>query len=718
MSLNSILNIGASGLMTAQSQLRVVSDNISNVNTPGYIRKVGTQQASVIGSQGAGVMAGQVTLAADKYLQQAAVRANSSASQAEVFHDLFDQIQSQFGDLTDKNGLFNLGDKALSAAGTAAETPASSAARQEVLSALESFFDESQRISGEIQNARANADSRVATTIKAINDLIKNISDLNPTISQANVNGSDASGAQTKQTGYIDELSKLIDVEVSTNSNGGVTVRTTSGMVLAGDQRAALSYQPTNPVTAATNFNPIIVTGANGEKRDFSEHIKSGELRGLLDVRDKESSAVSAQLSEYMSVYADQLNAAHNAASAVPAPNALTGKAMNQTLAEALNGFANAAGTGSGTTNLTVLDNANKIASKVALTFSRDASGNSQVSINGGTAVLTSDSTLLSQINTALNGTGTLSFADGKLSFAATNSTYGVAIGDDPTSPALKNGKGFSHFFGLNDLVRSDVPFDYATGLTASSAHGFDSGSVTFNVMNSSGSRVQTVDIAFPAGGTMTDLVNTLNDTSSGLGRYGTFSLSTSGELSFRGFGNPANSLGIAEDSTTRLGTGASFSQMFGLGGLAAERTDSLALDPTIANNLDRLSMATLNLSAASGTPALVAGDGSGAQRLAAIATKSVTFKAAGTNAGGSSTLTRYAADLAGQVGATAATAKSRMDGANALAAEATSRRSAAEGVNLDEELINLTTYQQAYSASSRLIQAAKEMYDVLFNMF
>jgi flagellar hook-associated protein 1 FlgK len=58
------------------------------------------------------------------------------------------------------------------------------------------------------------------------------------------------------------------------------------------------------------------------------------------------------------------------------------------------------------------------------------------------------------------------------------------------------------------------------------------------------------------------------------------------------------------------------------------------------------------------------------------------------------------------------------MDGAAALASEASSRRSAAEGVNLDEELINLTTYQQAYSASSRLIQAAKDMYDTLLRMF
>jgi len=35
----------------------------------------------------------------------------------------------------------------------------------------------------------------------------------------------------------------------------------------------------------------------------------------------------------------------------------------------------------------------------------------------------------------------------------------------------------------------------------------------------------------------------------------------------------------------------------------------------------------------------------------------------------------------------------------------------------MDEELVKLTTYQQAFNASSRLIQAAKDMYDVLLQM-
>src|SRR5690606_22062028 len=45
MSLNSIMNIATSGMNAAQTQLRVVSDNVSNVNTPGYVRKIADQQS-------------------------------------------------------------------------------------------------------------------------------------------------------------------------------------------------------------------------------------------------------------------------------------------------------------------------------------------------------------------------------------------------------------------------------------------------------------------------------------------------------------------------------------------------------------------------------------------------------------------------------------------------------------------------------------------------
>ncbi|MER8124775.1 flagellar basal body protein, partial [Acinetobacter baumannii] len=48
MSLNVTLQTAASGLNAAQASLRAVSDNIANVNTPGYVRKAVVQQPLVV----------------------------------------------------------------------------------------------------------------------------------------------------------------------------------------------------------------------------------------------------------------------------------------------------------------------------------------------------------------------------------------------------------------------------------------------------------------------------------------------------------------------------------------------------------------------------------------------------------------------------------------------------------------------------------------------
>ena len=717
MSLTSIMNIGVSGLMTAQDQLRVVSDNMSNINTPGYIRKVSHQSSIVTAGVGMGVQSGQVTLAADKYLQAAALKATSVSARSDVNYELLDQMQAQFGDITDSNNLFNQASATLSSFAQIGEDPTSSAGRQQALSYLSSFLSEGDRISQKIQDVRGDADARIGSDVNSVNDLLKSISELNSAISTATVTGDDATGSQTTQLAYIDQLSKLIDVNVTQNENGGVTVRTQAGMLLSGDSAyAKLNYKPTTGVDASTTFGPITVTGVNGETRDLADSLTSGEIKGLLDIRDKTSVAVNAQLNEYVTQFAAQINAAHNASSAVPAPATLTGKNTSLTEAEAIKGF-------TGETNIVTLDSAGNIAHTMKITFDADGSGNGSYAMDGGGSVGFSASSFVSDINGGLIG-AQLDFTDGVMTLQTDGTTGndGVAIVDSATNtatsttPSSKFGQGFSQFFGMNDIITSPNPTSFKTGLAAGDNSGFSAGAVGFTLKSAAGATLTTVDVTMAAGD-MTSMVTALNDTGTGLGRYGTFSLDGNGSLTFKGFGNPANTLSVNSDSTARNSTGASFTKFFGLGDSAGTIATSLSIADRVNKDPKQMALAQVNLSAASGLNALNAGDGKGALAMAAVGSKATTFNSAGLNSGGLSTLERYASDLAGQVGNLAANAKTSKESNAALLSEAGSRRDAYQGVNLDEELVNLTTYQQAYSAAGRLVQAAKDMYDVLLNM-
>lgn len=68
------------------------------------------------------------------------------------------------------------------------------------------------------------------------------------------------------------------------------------------------------------------------------------------------------------------------------------------------------------------------------------------------------------------------------------------------------------------------------------------------------------------------------------------------------------------------------------------------------------------------------------------------------------------------RVGSNTRQAKINDDAMTALLQEAEETRASVSGVNLDEEAINLTRYQQSYQASAQVISAAEELFQILLN--
>ena len=437
MSLSSILNIANSGLATAQTQLRVVSDNVANVNTPGYVRKIADQVSRTTEGMGSGVEVARVRLATDRFLQAASMTAGADASRQGVKYELYDQIQALFGDPGGDAGFFSQVDGVFSSFAAMAESATSSPLRQEALFKVEALFGDAGRISTQIQSVRENADARVKTAVEKANSLLQQIEALNVEISRAQANNGDSSGSETNQAKLISDLSSLMDIKVVGRTNGGVTVRTSAGLLLAGQGAAKLEYRAAGAVNAESTFDDIYVTEPGGQRRSLTEGLKSGEIKGLLELRDTEAPAAAERLAELVTHVADELNRAHNANSSVPAPTTLTGKNVGQSLETALTGF-------TGTTTIAVTNAAGVIQARADVVFS-----GATMTVNG---VAATPSTFLATLNTQLGGSATASFVNGALSLSATG-TNGVAIADDATSPSTKAGRGFSHYFGLNDLI-------------------------------------------------------------------------------------------------------------------------------------------------------------------------------------------------------------------------------------------------------------------------
>lgn len=705
MTLSSILNIAASGVSTAQSSLRTVSDNISNVNTPGYVRKIVDQTSLVSVGRGQGASIAQIRQAADAYLEQATQSASAISGAKTAVAQGFDRAQGLFGDPSSDTSFFNELDSIYGAFNAASASPSAGLNRSQIVLDLRNFLADSSRINSSLRDLRSESDTQLKYNVDTINNLLSGIESLNTDVVQGKLTNGDATGSESLQRELIGQLSSFLDIKVSTRSNGAVTIMGGDGVSLVGDGAATLSYN-----LNASGFGDINVTPKGGTMVQLKNHFTSGEMTGLLQMRDTELPSLMNQLGEYTSHAVEELNRAHNAASSVPAPSTLSGR--NTGFLDQATAFSNF----TGKTTLAVLNADNTVAQSALIDFGASPStGNGTITV-GATVTNFTAATFTTAFNTALGGTATASFANGRLSMTATTAGQGLAL-DDSTAPAsAKAGKTFSHYFGLNDLVTSSGISTYDTGLTAASSHGFVAGDqITFGLTDPTGVHLTDVSVTVPAAGTMTALLASLNSTTTGVGLYGTFGLDTNGRMTFSS--NTAN-LSVASDSTQRGSGGVSMSALFGLGDVQRSlRTDQYSVRSDIVQDSKFLAFATVNLGAGVGQPVLKAGDGSGAKLLAQAGSTKANFDKAGTLPSGSMTMVDYAAQFAGSLARSSAQAESSRKSAEAINVAAEARRSKAEDVNIDDELVKLDTYQKAFNASARMVKAASELYDILLGM-
>lgn len=705
--LTGIIQNGLSGLQASQTGLRVTSQNITNADTAGYARASVDLQQRLIGGRGAGVEIAAIQRAADRFLTAAALTATSMQSSAGARAGLLDRAQSIFGDPSADTSTFGSIDRMFSNLTSWSLDPTSSVRASQAVNDLAAVFTELRRNASDLEALRVEADQRISGVASDINGLLTQIAELNKSVRSAKVNGQDATGTENAISQMIDKLSKLIDIRVSEVSSGGFEVRTQSGVLLVGDRASQLRYNATGAPFAATSSLQIV--DGSGAARTFDGGIVSGELAGLMQARDQDIPALAEALGGLAGALADALNAAHNDSTTVPAPVALDGRRTGLVAGDAL-GF-------TGKFTLGVTDSAGALVRRIEVDFTAGT-----ITVNGGAATsfaaappaTTTVGGFVTALNAAMTGFGAVSFdSNGALHLSASGGGAGIALRQDATAPSDRGGRGFSHFFGLNDVAVRAAPSFYETGLTSADP-GFGGGPIVLRVRDAQGQLVVERSIA-AVGASVGGMITAINASGTGLGPYaqlsapdadGRVTLSTASGFVVE----------VVSDGTARGGQ--SFSTLFGIGApTRAARAIELGVRSDIAATPMKLSTARPDLSAAIGTRVLERGDSRGLQALAAAKTATLDFAGAGPLAAQTTSLSRIMSGFAGEVGRRAATAERDEKAATAVADAATERRTSREGVNLDEELMNMTRYQQSYAASSRLIQAAKEMFDILINL-
>jgi flagellar hook-associated protein 1 len=304
MSLTSSLNIAISSLIAEQGALNVVSNNIANVNTPGYTREVANlieaPADSVRNLQfGTGVNLGSIQSIRDNVLQLRLNQEAQSQGKLDTFSTGLNQIQPLFNE-TSGSGLQSLISQFFNSFQQLAADPTNTGLRQAVIDDAQSLATGFRQTSSALETQQQNADQGVTQTVTQINQLTTQIASLNGQIATPTVPGQNSNALVDQRALLINQLSQLVDVQAIPADTNSLTLTTTGGAALVvGQQSFNLSTQ-TNP---ATGFQDVFA-----QNKDITSSIVGGNLAGDLQLRDQEIPSLQTSLDTLASGIATSVN--------------------------------------------------------------------------------------------------------------------------------------------------------------------------------------------------------------------------------------------------------------------------------------------------------------------------------------------------------------------------------------------------------------------------
>ncbi len=340
MSLGSSLAIAVQAMLTDQGALAVTSNNIANVNTPGYTREVANLEEAPPAQYGNLNFSGGVDLASiqsirNNILQLRLNQETQSQGKLNTLTDGMNQIQTVFNEASG-TGLQSLLSNFFNSFQSLSTDPTNTGYRQGVISAAQSLAAGFRQSATTLVQQQQNSDLDVVQTVEQINQITSQIATLNGEIATTGGAGLNTNSLEDQRAQLITQLSGLIDVQTISANGNTVTLTTNNGAELVvGNQ----SFNLQTGVNPDTGFHDVYAQGS-----DVTLSIQGGTLAGDIELRDREIPALQNSLDTLAYNLEDAVNA-QNAAGFdlngagggnifVP-PSATSGAALNMTVSVA-----------------------------------------------------------------------------------------------------------------------------------------------------------------------------------------------------------------------------------------------------------------------------------------------------------------------------------------------------------------------------------------------
>jgi flagellar hook-associated protein 1 FlgK len=330
MSLSSALSTALAGLSTNQAALSIVTSNVANAQTPGYVTRT-IDQVEVAGSSanpGAGVRDVGVNRQIDLFVQSQLRTETSGGAYADQISNVLAQLQSLYGTPGGTGTLETAYNNFTSALQALSANSGAQSARSLALTTAQSLAQELNTTTQGVQQLRSNAEQDIGVSVNQVNNDLTQIAKLNSQLQTLPAGDNNAATLSDQRDNAINDLSKLIDIRVVTDNANQAAVYTTSGLQLVGTQASLLSFSGQGTLSASSlwNSNPAL-SGAgaltlafpNGATVDLiaTNSIGSGRIGADLKLRDSTLVQAQTQIDQLAATLASSLSDITTAGTAV-----------------------------------------------------------------------------------------------------------------------------------------------------------------------------------------------------------------------------------------------------------------------------------------------------------------------------------------------------------------------------------------------------------------
>jgi flagellar hook-associated protein 1 FlgK len=316
-SIFSTLGLGKLALLAQQRAIQVTSNNIANVNTPGYTRQRAVFQSLAPSflpegfPLGGGVDVPRVERMVDESID-AQLQQERSAQGFDVAREAgLARIEGVFEELGD-GGIGAALTRFLGAFSDLEDRPGDPTVRQNVVQTAGTLVNLIQDADRRLAAMQLDANQQVEQAVREINQIAGNIAELNRAIfaKEGEGNGAVASALRDERSQLLEALAEKIDFASFERDDGQIAVFVGGGFLLVDDDQAA-----TLEVRPGAGGNPLffdVYQNLDGPVNGpITSRIASGSLAAAIDLRDTTIASYRGDLDAFAFTLASRVNQLH-----------------------------------------------------------------------------------------------------------------------------------------------------------------------------------------------------------------------------------------------------------------------------------------------------------------------------------------------------------------------------------------------------------------------